>query len=102
MKNKEFPNPNAVHPVIGCEKKFTLNRVFIILAICQHSLYSTATIRKDIKNLIDTWNEADSKCLTDIKCADYYNKNEKLSHKNKNSLEPQGFKRVSLGGAVVT
>lgn len=21
MKNREFPNPNAVHPVIGCEKE---------------------------------------------------------------------------------
>ena len=21
MENKEFPNPNAVHPVIGCKKE---------------------------------------------------------------------------------
>lgn len=60
---------------------------------------STTISRKDTKKLIDTWNETDSKCLTDTKCADYYNKNETPSHKNKNPLEPQGFKRVSLGGS---
>lgn len=64
--------------------------------------HPTVIKRKDTEELISHLNDkaSNGKIATDDRPNATVNNS--LIVQNKNSLEPQGFKRVSLGGALVT
>ena len=55
-------------------QKSSVNRLRFLIFYNTDTENSATISRKDTKDLIDAWNEADSKCLTDIKCAERYKK----------------------------
>lgn len=67
-----------------------------------HHNHPTVIKRKDTEELISHLNDIESNGKTATNDCQNATENDNPIVQKENSLEPQGFKRVSLGGAVVT